>query len=479
MAAEQDKKFDVVLGGFLVNDLRIRAGDLHCPESDTLAAYHERSLLPEEMNSWKEHIVGCTRCQAILAELETTDSIPLQVVEKEGVLAVTAVPVRGAGGTSPVHEEAPSVLPAKPRVRPITRGLRWQWLAPAGALAAGLLIWVAWQENRSQVSAPTGIKTAKLEPPAAPTPPVTRDDRQVISNEQVSRISKDQDAIGGAAAGKPVPEAKNLKQSEKSDLRARVASSELHADKGVVAHADTTLESTAAANRAQNQPAQDAKAGIAGAMSETVEVQTPAVNGQPQNQQVQQNLQAQQDQLNRQKVSGPNPSTHAEQTKKRKAESPTLGYQAAVAAPASPPPAPAPSAAFSDSAPLRLAATISQNLISAPGGKNLWRVSQLGMIEFSNDGGASWSRQVSNASADLTVGSAPSEKVCWVGGRAGTILLTTDAGAHWTSIHSPLSEDLGGVRATDAFHASIWNVGNTKVFETSDGGATWKPAVSP
>jgi len=83
MAAEEDKKFDAVLGGFLVNDLRIRVGDLHCPESDTLAAYHERSLLPEEMNLWKEHIVGCARCQAILAELEATDSVALQVTGPE------------------------------------------------------------------------------------------------------------------------------------------------------------------------------------------------------------------------------------------------------------------------------------------------------------------------------------------------------------------------------------------------------------
>ena len=80
---------------------------------------------------------------------------------------------------------------------------------------------------------------------------------------------------------------------------------------------------------------------------------------------------------------------------------------------------------------------------------------------------------------DLTAGSAPLDKVCWIVGRAGTILLTTDAGTHWTILHSPLEEDLGGVRATDALHSTIWNLGNTKVFETYDGGLTWKPAASP
>ena len=39
-----------------------------------------------------------------------------------------------------------------------------------------------------------------------------------------------------------------------------------------------------------------------------------------------------------------------------------------------------------------------------------------------------------------------------------------------------LDEDLGGIRATDALHATIWNSFNTKILETTDGGITWKPA---
>src|ERR1700681_3937765 len=57
-----------------------------CPDSETLAAYHERSLLPEELNSWKAHLVGCAHCQAILAQLERTDQIPLQTAATEELL---------------------------------------------------------------------------------------------------------------------------------------------------------------------------------------------------------------------------------------------------------------------------------------------------------------------------------------------------------------------------------------------------------
>ena len=472
MAAEEDKKFDAVLGGFLVNDPRVRGEHLHCPESDVLAAYHERSLLPEEMNSWKEHIVGCERCQAILAELEATDSIPLHVSQKEEiVLTAAAMPAAVAGQAS---KAATANVPEKPRVTPISRGVRWQWLAPAGAVAAGLLVWIAWQENRTpQEKTPVEVTTAKMQPPATPPPTVTRDDRQSASMDEVGRLSKDQGAVSGAVPAKPAPEAKSLKQFEKSVSRGRVARSEPQADKEAGARADAALDSLSATDRTQNQPAQDAKAGVAGGLSQAVEVQTLTANAQLQNQQAQQN------QLNEQKTSGPNPSRHLAETKKSKVESPPLGYRAATAQPAAPPPpVPAPAAAFNQDASLRLAGAISPHLIPSPSRKILWRAGHAGMIEFSSDAGASWSRQTSNVLVDLTAGSAPSEKVCWIVGRAGTILLTGDAGAHWATIHSPLDEDLGGVRATDALHATIWNLANAKVFETSDGGATWSLAAS-
>jgi photosystem II stability/assembly factor-like uncharacterized protein len=97
------------------------------------------------------------------------------------------------------------------------------------------------------------------------------------------------------------------------------------------------------------------------------------------------------------------------------------------------------------------------------------------LIEFSSDSGVSWSLQASGVAVDLLTGSAPSDKICWMVGRAGTILLTVDGGAHWSVIHSPLNEDLGGVRALDALHATVWNLPNSKSFETSDGGIAWKP----
>jgi hypothetical protein len=473
MATEEDKKFDAVLGGFLVNDLRVRAGHLHCPESDVLAAYHERSLLPQEMNSWKEHIVGCARCQTILAELEATDSIPFQVAQtaegqEEALVADAAKPLEAA---SKVRNAAVATFPEKAGASRLSRALRWQWLAPAGALAAGLLVWVAWHENQQTHLVPASEnKVAKLESARAPepAPPAAHQAPSSAPSDQFAQFSKDQSAVGGIASAEKSAAREELKQLEKLDSRATAAPARRSKviDKESGARQEAQRDSALAANPVQNQSALDAKAGAVGAMSETVQVQEQPSNAQ---------LPNQQDQLNAQKTGGPSPLTSAESAKKAKSESATYARRVAVPPLAAPAPtAPTPAAALNQATSLQTALASSPYLISAPGRKAFWLAGPAGMIEFSSNGGASWVRQTSNVSVDLAAGSAPSDKVCWIVGRAGTILLTTDAGSHWTAPHSPLDEDLGGVRATDALHATIWNSLNTKTFETADGGLTWK-----
>jgi Photosynthesis system II assembly factor YCF48 len=468
MAAEEDKEFDAVLGGFLANNLRDRAERLHCPEPEVLAAYHERSLLPEEMNSWKEHIVGCSHCQAILGALEATDAIPLQASQKEEALVASAVPAQPAataGGKDLLA--TPVAIAEKPRVIRLARGVRWQWLAPAGALAAGLLVWVVWHENQQTHLLPvTETKVAQLENPATPKPEpsMTPQVPEASTADQVSSLSaKDQDAIAGIARSKKVLPPGALKHMEKYDDLSRPAAAPARPsnDKESGARQDAARDFFVAGNAAQNQPAPASKAGIVGAAPESARLQSQAANVQGQ------------DQLNAQKVPGPSPFGQAGQTAKSKSEASPHAYRATTPAPA----APEPSAAFSEvsASPAVIAGSIGPHLIFVPGTKTLWRVGHAGLIEFSTDGGASWLRQTSNVLVDLISGFAPSDKICWIVGRAGTILLTTDAGAHWAIVRSPLEEDLGGVRAVDALHATIWNSANTKIFETTDGGITWQP----
>src|SRR5258708_2127638 len=106
------------------------ASDPHstCSDAETLAAYHERSLAPEQMASLKTHVTHCERCQQILAHLEATDEIPVPATD----LARQAIPA--ARSSVPFPARQPSF---------------WRWVAPAGALAAALLVWVAVHENNS------------------------------------------------------------------------------------------------------------------------------------------------------------------------------------------------------------------------------------------------------------------------------------------------------------------------------------------
>jgi photosystem II stability/assembly factor-like uncharacterized protein len=127
---------------------------------------------------------------------------------------------------------------------------------------------------------------------------------------------------------------------------------------------------------------------------------------------------------------------------------------------------------FTQNGELRLANSVGEVAISAPGGQVSWRAGQAGIIQFSSDAGKSWTLQPSGVVSDLLAGSASSDKVCWIAGRNGTVLRTTDAGAHWQKLHSPSQEDLHSVFAVDARQATVSSA--TGKYQTTDGGITWK-----
>src|SRR6267143_6557558 len=52
-----------------------------CPDAELIAAYHERSLQPDEIARWEGHFAICGRCRKILAVLVATDEVAL--AEKE------------------------------------------------------------------------------------------------------------------------------------------------------------------------------------------------------------------------------------------------------------------------------------------------------------------------------------------------------------------------------------------------------------
>src|SRR5271155_1472086 len=116
-----------------------------CPNAEILAAYHERLLVSEEMNLWKGHVFSCTRCQEILSQLEAT----------EDVLVGTHEENFAAAGPAP----APVVMRR--------RAIRY-WIAPAGAIAAGLFVWLGMHYQSQNISRRKEVEIAENRPAAPP-----------------------------------------------------------------------------------------------------------------------------------------------------------------------------------------------------------------------------------------------------------------------------------------------------------------------
>src|ERR1700686_101110 len=172
-------------------DGRDQTGAVPCPDAETLAAFHERALSNEEMNTTKAHIAQCSRCEEILRHLEATDEIPVQVeaannLEKRGPVVSTGTIMR-----------AP---------KDISRGRGFKalrWAAPAGAIAAGLLIWFVVRDTKVQTLShidkvqvaqeqPTGQRLAESQPlPNSPAPePGTNAKQLNLHRKEESKIKQ-------------------------------------------------------------------------------------------------------------------------------------------------------------------------------------------------------------------------------------------------------------------------------------------------
>ena len=73
---DRDQNFEKALARGLRSPDAAPGND--CLDAETLAAYHQRLLDPEEMAQRKTHIASCERCQEILAQLEATDNIRVE-----------------------------------------------------------------------------------------------------------------------------------------------------------------------------------------------------------------------------------------------------------------------------------------------------------------------------------------------------------------------------------------------------------------
>lgn len=443
-----------------------------CPDPETLAAYHERSLAPAEIAATQAHIATCDRCQQVLALLQETEEIPAPLTSIPASAAVSDV-----------------------RVFPARRPAIWRWAAPAGAIAAALLVWISIHESNTPLSGPqTRGSDAKQE---TKQPAIAKDQSvsSPLSTAQPSLDATRQREAARTYAPDATPTAPAPKSPAQPLLKERL-SADARKKISPAGAFDQFAENSP--NQVQSPLQSDRKDLSPGAMSETVTVEAEKADSAK-------NEVAKSEPKQADDKRGA-PSLLA------RAQAPAAGVVGAVtggAAAAKPAPGPAtantpapppavPSVAQTVEVTSEAAAvstlptqgrdsSMSVNLnaaqvlavtsvtavtVSAPDGRAAWRIGPAGVVEFSSNAEKTWLVQPSGVIADLLAGSAPSDRVCWLVGRAGTILRTTDSGKHWRRVEPPAPDDFKSVFAVNARQATVSATNGS--YQTTDGGATWK-----
>jgi len=438
--------------------------DASHPDAEILAAYHERLLAPQQMTSWKQHIAGCARCQEVLAQLEATDELPVEAGPEERE-AQNVLTMPGPALPQLAHVPAQAPTAAEPRSTAAARwsrrlqmlpGANWRWLAPAGALAAGLLLWVSFHENN-----PPPFQLAKNHQPRAPSPaPAAVPQLSAPANKEAASNgvpSPSADARSGARR-----ETDALTQNERAMLDQK---------KSAPAQADKlTAPRIALSRNAPSAPVdRDAhRSDITAAEEKELQKQAPLPSGSSPAPPAELKDNSVADSVANRLVLAP--PSQSEVSPKAKSVASAAGRQAPQEQQAA-----GVVGGLRESSVLRMANARSSVTVAAPGSTVLWRVAPAGLIERSTDAGSTWSLQASGVVADLLAGSAPSDKVCWIVGRSGTILRTTDGGAHWRKIASPINDDLAAIFAVDAQQATVSAATTHKTYKTPDAGQTWTP----
>src|SRR5215469_3868412 len=188
-ADDRDQKFERALA----QHLRQGSAQTGCPDAETLAGYQERSLSPDGMAQWKQHIAGCAVCQETLALVEATEKQLAEEWNEQPIREMQAAAMRSLPSPKATTTSGPALIEKERRPTLL------RWAVPVGAIAAGVLVWIGIHEQRHlQLSKPAGTQIAlnrepapeqKMAQPAATpaAPPAERDDRRKQLDAETAR----------------------------------------------------------------------------------------------------------------------------------------------------------------------------------------------------------------------------------------------------------------------------------------------------
>jgi hypothetical protein len=455
--APDDRNFEKALSRHLRSEPAFP--ETACADSESLAAYHERLLSPSELASWKEHIAGCTRCQQILEALETSERVPLDLGRERQAELEVVVESSGPARAERDRVQPIEVAAAKSRRRVIAN---WRYAVPAGAIAAGLLVWIVARESH-------------LEPAVVERPNLPVSDRSAsvpADAAKTNRASEVAKTLPESKLKQPslTPQAENAgpradaSQADQKDLDQEFSLKSAPLRDGFAVPTSHPPQQKAEGDRLRNRRKTETSANRKEEAQSFDELDMPAAEARAQIMHVAPTPPA---------PPPPPPSAEA------------VGGVAEKRSRQTKPAAAAPAPQSARSAPVLARSSVTETagprIFPVPGSKVLWRIDELGSVDRSEDLGETWSAQDTGVSATrfaglnptLLSGSAPSENVCWLVGTFGTVLLTTDAGLHWTKLAAPATSTIDRIEASDARHAVVTLQSTTIQFATSDGGQSW------
>jgi len=476
-ADDREQKFERALA----QHLRAGAGHTGCPDAETLAAYHERTLSLEEMAQWKQHIASCAACQEALALVEVTEKELAEEWKEHAIPVVEAAarpaPAKASALRAIVSEKVAAAAGPLAVLEKKRRPMLLRWAVPVGAIAAGVLVWIGIHEQHAPESAKqAGTEVAMnrrevapeatmTQPAARPAEPFAeRDDKRAQLDEETAR--KELERAKNESRGAKLAAPRILNDELKKDSQSRDAGrggGKAGSERG--AFSDKAVSPIVV----QNAPATPEK--TQPSVSESLEASGAAPVPQPPS------------------PASPKPSAPGAagnvvggvagqrsadedakkaEVAKRKSEQQLETSDAATGAMMMK------QGVHRQTMSALTPGVIQPGVILSPDNKVWWKIGAGATVELTTDAGKTWKTTDTGAGNELTAGSAPSSKICWIAGKGGALVLTTDHGKHWKKIATPIAGDLGGVHAADAKHASIWDAANRASYETSDGGATWK-----
>ncbi|HEY2459898.1 MAG TPA: YCF48-related protein [Candidatus Acidoferrum sp.] len=465
---DRDRNFEKTLARHLraQNPSADSATSPDCPDAETLAAYHERLLSPEEMIFWKRHLPGCQRCVQILAELEATDDLPVDILDEKNLHVVPAVAApaapQAASGSAPKAVPQSNVQSKPQEIRRQPRFHPSRWVLPAAALAAGLFVYIALHNKPSAKSTTAPVEIAENRPPSPPPAPTSSSEQsqpKVSAPDATRSAAPPQKSSRPPAANDSISRATNEKRRD-TQAAAGLATHDFSADSSATARKQ--LDGTAATG----QKDQFARDRINSPASDLVSAPSLKKEQEDKSKHASSLALAQPQAL---------PKSPRDTTETVEVTAESAGV--AKASPA-PPQNLVVNGAMGGTI-LANVASSNTSLVAAPGGIILWRAGPAGILERSTDSGATWKIQSSGVITNLLAGSAPSEKTCWIVGAAGSILLTTDGGDHWQKIQPPIVADFNSVFAVDSRQATITSAPQRQSYKTTDGGRTWKLIANP